>query len=280
MKIKTLARCLIVTVTATTAASALASSPEQDRAAFQHYFEARFPNVKLDDFVNGANALDAALRAQWEQIMQFPPYTFAVDAGKDLFAKPLADGRHYADCFDNGGIGIRQTYPRFDAKTGEVVTLESAINACRVAHGSKPLPWGKGDIAALSAYMTSTSDGKRFDVKIPDDPRARAAYEDGKQMFYSRRGQLNFSCASCHVQLVGEHLRAQTVSPALGMVAAFPVYRSTWGDMGTLDRRFSGCFLKVRAQPLPAQSRSYRDLEYFLTYMSNGLPVAGPGARP
>jgi sulfur-oxidizing protein SoxA len=50
--------------------------------------------------------------------------------------------------------------------------------------------------------------------------------------------------------------------------------------MGTLDRRFGGCNRNVRAKPFKAQSVTYRDLEYFLTYMSNGLPVAGPGSRP
>lgn len=275
-----LAAAMVSMITATTAVAETATTPEQDRVALQRYYAGMLPGVKPDDFVTGSVALDPALRTQWEDIMQFPPFTFAVDHGKDLFQQPLADGKHYADCFDNGGIGIRQTYPRFDEKTGQVVTLESAINACRVEHGDKPLAPERGDLAAISAYMASTSEGKRFDVKVPDDPRALAAYEDGKRVFYARRGQLNFSCASCHVQLAGKHLRLQVVSPALGMVSQFPIYRSSWGEMGTLDRRFSECFEQVRAMPLPAQSEEYRNLEYFLTYMSNGLPVAGPGAQP
>lgn len=276
----TLAWGLIAVATVVTTTTALASTPQQDQKKFQNYFKAKFPDVKFDNFVNGSAAIDAGIRAQWKSIMEFPPYTFALAHGKDLFNQPLADGQHYASCFDHGGTGIRQTYPRFDTATGQVVTLVSAIQACRQKHGDAPLPPNKGDIAAIAAYMASTSDGKRFDIKIPDDPRALAAYENGKRVFYTRRGQLNFSCASCHLHISGKHLRAQTVSPALGMFAAFPVYRSKWGDLGTIDRRISGCFLKVRAQPLPAQSTAYRDLEYFITYMSNGLPVAGPGARP
>ncbi len=256
------------------------ASPAQDQKAFQNHFRQVFPEIKFDDFVNGSYALDAGMRAQWQDIMQFPPYSFAVETGKDLFEKPLADGKHYADCFEHGGIGIRQTYPRFDTKTGQVMTLESAINSCRRVHGDKPLPWEKGDLAAISAYMASTSDGKHFDIKVPDDALAQAAYDKGKEIFYSRRGQLNFSCASCHIQNAGRHLRSEVLAPALGIVASFPLYRSKWGDMGTLDRRFSECYVQVRAKPLPAQSEDYRDLEYFLTYMSNGLPVAGPGARP
>ena len=40
-----------------------------------------------------------------------------------------------------------------------------------------------------------------------------------------------------------------------------------------------GCNKQVRAKPFPAQSEEYRALEYFHTYMRNGLAVNGPGAR-
>jgi sulfur-oxidizing protein SoxA len=36
----------------------------------------------------------------------------------------------------------------------------------------------------------------------------------------------------------------------------------------------------VRGVPLEAQSDEYRDVDYYLSYMSNGLPISGPGARP
>lgn len=256
------------------------TSPKQDLQAFRDYFKQRLPGVKADDYVNGPYSVDAGLRAQWKQVMQFPPFEFAVDDGKELFERPFKNGKSYADCFPNGGIGIRQNYPKFDTRTGQVVTLELAINQCRERNGEEPLPYNKGKIAALSAYMASTSQGKRLNVDIPDDPRALAAYRKGKEFFYSRHGQLGFSCASCHAQQAGQHIRAEPLAPAMGIVAAFPVYRSTWGYVGTLHWRFTGCLGLVRAKPFPAQSETYRDLEYFLSYMSNGLPVAGPGARP
>lgn len=256
------------------------ATPADDLQAFQAYFKQRFPQVPFDDYVNGPYALDQGMRAQWQAILQFPPYDFALDEGKRLFDTPFRNGKRYADCFPHGGIGIRQNYPYFDTASGEVVTLELAINRCREANGEPALPYKKGQIAALAAYMASTSRGRRFAIRIPDDPRALAAYQRGKRFFYTRRGQLNFSCASCHVQNPGKHLRGDVLAPALGLVASFPIYRSKWGSMGTLDRRFAGCNRQVRAEPFAAQSAEYRDLEYFLTYMSNGLPVAGPGARP
>jgi sulfur-oxidizing protein SoxA len=32
--------------------------------------------------------------------------------------------------------------------------------------------------------------------------------------------------------------------------------------------------------PLDPQDDEYRNLEYYLSYLSNGLPISGPGARP
>ena len=256
------------------------TDPAADQKAFQASFRDRFPQVPFADFANGPYAVNASMRKQWEEIMQFPPYDFALDEGKTAFETPFANGKSYGDCFPNRGIGIRQDYPYFDTKSGEVVTLDGAINRCREANGEKPLPYQVGMMASITAYMAETSRDKPFNIKIPDDPRALAAYEDGKEYFYTRRGQLNFSCASCHVGAAGQRLRGDILAPAIGILAAFPIYRSDWGSMGTIDRRFTSCSVQMRSEPLPPQDRSYRDLEYFLSYMGNGVPVSGPGTRP
>jgi len=202
-----------------------------------------------------------------------------ISKGEELFNKPFANGKTYASCFKNGGIAIRQNYPYFDTSKGEVITLELAINQCRQANGEKKLKWKKGAIADISAYMAYTSRGQTINIVIPDDPRAVAAYERGKKHFYAKRGQLNMACADCHKFYSGKRIRADLLSPALGHVTHFPVYRSKWGGLGTLHRRYAGCNKQVRAKPFKAQSAEYRALEYFHTYMSNGLDVNGPGAR-
>jgi sulfur-oxidizing protein SoxA len=257
-----------------------AVDPKADFKAFRDYFTKLFPKVLLDDFVNGPYSMDADLRKQWKAIDEFPPYEFAVEKGKEMFATPFKDGKTYGDCFQNKGIGIRQNYPYFDAKSGQVITLDLALNQCREANGEKPFDYTKDEMAALTAYMAFTSRGKRFDIKIPNDPRALAAYKNGEEYFYTRRGQLNFSCASCHVQSPGNHIRTEVLAPALGIVAALPIYRSEWGGMGTTSRRFTSCNSQVRGVPLKPEDEAYRNVEYFLSYMSNGLPISGPGARP
>ncbi len=256
------------------------ADPEADRQALVEFYQARFPNVEWQEFANGLYAFDENAREQWLEMEDFPPYEIAVEDGEEFFNTPFANGNAYADCFVDGGIGIRQHYPQFDSSTGEVITLELAINQCREANDEVPLAWLEGELAAISAYMSYTSRGNTIDVRVSsDDPRALAAYEAGKRFYYSRRGQLNFACSSCHGESAGLSLRADRLSTTLGQATHWPVYRSKWGDVGTLHKRFRECNEQVRARAFEAQSVEFRNLEYFLTFMSNGLELNGPATR-
>ena len=256
------------------------ATPQEDLAEFRAYFKNRFPNTPFNDYINGVYSIDAASREQWEEIEEFPPYELNISKGEELYNKPFANGKTYADCFVNGGIGIAERYPFFDSASGKVITLEATINACRKSNGEEPLGWQKGAIADISAYMHYTARGNIINIQVPsDDAAALAAYERGKNHFYAKRGQLNMACADCHVYFSGNKIRADLLSPALGQVTHFPVYRSKWGGIGTLHRRYGGCNKQVRAKPYKPQSDEYSALEYFHTYMSNGLESNGPGAR-
>ncbi|BBB30182.1 sulfur oxidation c-type cytochrome SoxA [Neptunomonas japonica] len=255
-------------------------NPEADRMALQNFFKKRFPDAELADYVNGIYAVDADSRAQWEELESFPPYEFDVEEGERLFKTAFANGKGYADCFENGGVGIRQNFPYWNKEAGTVKTLEQEINECRESNGEKPLKWGKGPIAQVSAYMAWTSRDNVFDIKIPEgDDGALAAYLEGKKFFYTKRGQLNLSCANCHLQGSNVRIRADLAGPALGHTSHFPVFRSKWGELGTLHRRYKGCHKDSRSKPLDMQHETFRNLEYFQTYMSNGLVVNGPGSR-
>lgn len=255
------------------------ASPEQDLKDFRAYFQKRFPGVDLDDFGNGVYAIDQASREQWEAIEEFPPYELDLEKGEAIWKKTFKNGKSLADCLPGGENGIRQNYPMYDAKAKTIRTLEGDINACLEANGEKSLGWEKGDIAAVSAYLAYKSRGKKMNVKTPKTADELAWYERGKHHFYAKRGQLNLACANCHVDQAGMMIRADLLSPALGHVTHFPTYRSKWGGLGTLHRRYGGCNQQVRAKPFKAQSDEYKALEYFHSYMSNGIAVNGPGSR-
>lgn len=247
-----------------------------DRRAFVEYYQQRFPHVVADDFVLGVYAIDRALAAQYAEINEFPPYEFALDEGAELVQIPFANGSSLLDCLRLDERGVHQ-YPYYDVTSARVVTLPFAINECRERNGERPLSYREGTLTKILAHLNHAARGTRRDVAPPGTPAAQAAYAAGKAYFHLKRGQLNLSCADCHVTAAGRHLREQTLAPLLGAVNHYPVYGLTWGALGTLHQRFVGCLEQVRADAEYPQSRAYRELEYFLALMSNGLPMTGPG---
>jgi L-cysteine S-thiosulfotransferase len=258
----------------------LYATPEQDQAEFRKHYQQVFPKLKLTDYANGIYAIDDIARQSWLAIEEFPPYETAIEQGEKLFNTAFSNGKHYADCLPHKGLGITNQYPKWSGTQGEVITLAKAINGCRANQQEAVLPYEKGDMVNLLAYLAYTSRGKIIHVTIPkDDPRALSAYEQGKAFYYQRQGQLNFSCATCHVQNAGKRLRSELLSASLGHTNNWPTYRLKWGEMGSLHRRFAECLTQIKAEPLPEQSVEFRNLEYFLSYMGNGVPLSGPSTR-
>ncbi len=255
------------------------AGPQEDLLAYQKYFKKKFPNLSSVDLSNGMYNFNKDKREQWEEIMSFPPYEIAIDAGEELFAKPFKNGNTYADCFEKGGIAIAHTYPRFNQQLGKVTTLAGLINDCRVKNGEKPLPYLKGKLASILAYMAETSRGKAISVEVPNDAAALAAYEDGKRIYFTRRGPRAFACYHCHWEAAGSKIRGNELSTAIGQATHFPVYRSKWGGMGTIQRRYKGCMKNIGAKPLKQQTEAMNNLEYFHTFLSNGIPMNAPGSR-
>lgn len=248
------------------------ATPEQDRKDALEYFKHKFPNVKFEDYVHGAFIYSPDAYAQYQAIMEFPPYASVIEQGKKMWETPFKNGKTYASCFPNGAKNIAGLYPYFDDQLGKVVTFEMAINACRKANGEPEYVYGDAKtMGTLTAYARTLSDGMKMDIKVKG-PKAEEAYEHGKHQFFARRGQLNFSCATCHVQNAGNLLRTEYLSPALGQATHWPVFRG--GDnLVTLQTRYVGCNKQVRAVPFKPGSTEYNDLEYFHSYISNGLPM-------
>ena len=271
-------RILVPIIAALLLQQAATAGPEDDRLAFTAFFEARFPDIPVAEYANGIYAIDSDAREQWLDIEDFPPYEFTIDEGEELWQEVFTDGKTYTDCFTQQTGDIRPQYPLFDDDSGEVATLALAINNCRALHDQPLLAYEGEDITAITAYLAFEARGNALDIRV-DGVGALAAYETGKRFYYTKRGQLNFSCSDCHGISSGQYVRADRLSAGLGHPTHFPVYRSKTGSMVSLHQRFSGCVRDVRATPFELQSSEFRNLEYFLTYMSNGFEVNGPGAR-
>ena len=248
------------------------AAPEDDRMAFLRAYQERFPGIGVEQYVHGALMVSPDALAQFDSIMEFPPFQAELDRGKVLWETPFSNGRTYADCFPDGGRNVAGNYPKFDPAARKLITFEMALNACRKANGEPEYRYGdRSTMGVLVAHARSLSDGMRMNIKVEGE-LARARYEQGKQFYYTRIGQLNFSCASCHLAQAGRILRTEVISPTVGQATHWPVFRA--GDnLNTLHIRLRRCMEQMRAVPFAAGSEELNDLEYFLSYQSNGLPL-------
>ena len=149
-------------------ALSVSAGPVEDQAAFQKYYENKFPNTPVMDFQNGVYSILPEAREQWESIEEFPPYEIAIENGEKLYHSKFANGKSLADCFGPEGA-VRGQYPFWDKDRGMVITMERAVNECREANGEKPYGWKKGKIADVTAYMSFNSRGQEVKVEIPSD---------------------------------------------------------------------------------------------------------------
>ncbi len=126
-------------------------------------------------------------------------------------------------------------------------------------------------MGTVTAYARTLSDGMQVNVKV-EGAGALAKYEQGKKFYFTRIGQYNFACASCHMANAGKILRTEILSPTVGQTTHWPVFRA--GDnLNTLHMRYRRCMEQMRAAPFPAGSEELNNLEYFQSYLSNGLPM-------
>jgi sulfur-oxidizing protein SoxA len=172
--------------------------------------------------------------------------------------------------------GVATRYPRIDPGAARLVNLEGRINLCRVRHQeAAPLPYESDELLALTAYVAYQSRGLPVDVNV--NWQNRTHFDRGRALYYRRMGQMNLACAHCHERNWGRKLLAETISQGHGN--EYPAYRLEWQTMGSLHRRFRSCLYGIRAEMLPAGSPEYVDLELFLAWRAQGLPVGTPGVR-
>ncbi len=248
------------------------AGPEEDRQTLLNHYKTRFPDIRFEEYVHGALAFNPDAKAQYDSVMEFPPFVGEVEKGEKLWKAPFRNGKTYADCLPNGGKMIAGAYPVFDEARGKVVTFEDRLNQCRVANGEVAYDLSdRKTMGVLSAYARGLSDGMRMSIKV-EGAGALKAYEDGKKTFYARLGQLNFSCASCHVDNVGNKLRSEFLSMAVGHATHWPVFRAGT-DLTTLQARYELCFTLMRHVADPLGSERMNNLEYFHSYQSNGLEL-------
>lgn len=173
-------------------------------------------------------------------------------------------------------VGVAATYPKWNDGAEEVRTLQMQMNDCRENRmGAEPWKYDAGTAINVEAMITSQSRGMPVNVAI--DGPAQATWEAGKDLYYTRTGQLELSCASCHEENYGNYIRADHLSQ--GQINGFPVYRLKNAKLNGAHSRFKGCVRDTRAETYATGSPEFVALELYVKSRGNGLSVEGPSVR-
>lgn len=203
-----------------------------------------------------------------------------VDQGAELWRTPAGtEGKSCGTCHGEPAAmkGVATRYPAFDAALGRLMNLETRIQNCRTTHqsGAPSLAYESQELLALTTLVTYQSRGLPMSVAI--DGPAQEAFARGEQRFHRPQGQLGISCAQCHVENWGKRMRGDTVSQ--GYATGFPAYRLEWETLGSSHRRLRACFNGVRAEPFPPGSPEFIELELYLAWRADRLPIETPALR-
>jgi sulfur-oxidizing protein SoxA len=207
------------------------------------------------------------------------PAMVFVDLAIDTWNEPMgAKGESCAGCHEGPETmaGLRAVTPRVDEKSGKLMIVEDYINAC-VTERMGLEKWGvtSSDMKNMLSLISLQSRGMPVNVAI--DGAAAPYWEQGKEIYYTRYGQLEMSCANCHEDNYGQYIRADHLSQ--GQVNGFPTYRLKDAGVLSAQQRFVGCVRDTRAETFKAGSDEFKALELYVASRGNGLSVEGVSVR-
>ena len=207
------------------------------------------------------------------------PGMIFVDKGLDLWSKVEgSNNKSCASCHDDASEfkGLRTVMPRWNESANALWSLEDHVNNCRTEQmGADPLKWGGAPMDSIIAVISLQSRGMPMNVKI--DGEVTSVWELGKELFYTRVGQLDMACSNCHEDNYGIMIRADHLSQ--GQINGFPTYRLKNAKLNSIHARFKGCMKNIRATPYKVGGDEFRALELYVASRGNGLSSEAPSVR-
>jgi sulfur-oxidizing protein SoxA len=188
------------------------------------------------------------------------------------------EGNSCASCHDGpeSMAGVRAVYPKWNDAAEEVRTMAMQVNGCRTEQmGAEEWKYDGSDMLAMEGLLASVSRGMPIDVAI--DGPAQSMWEMGRDIYYTRFGQLDLSCANCHEDNYGNNIRADHLSQ--GQINGFPTYRLKNAKLNGVQSRFRGCIRDTRAETYGVGVEEMIALELYVASRGNGLSVEGPSVR-
>jgi sulfur-oxidizing protein SoxA len=234
----------------------------------------------FDEVLSGWLYRTVETRALEADSFQNPGMLYVERGGEIWNTVEGAAGKSCASCHGDAAesmAAVGATYPKWDADAKRPINVELQIDKCRVNNmQAEAYKFDAAEQRALTTFIKHQSLGKPVELDLSQG-ELQSWWEKGKEVYYTRTGQLNLSCASCHEENNGKYIRADHLSQ--GNVNGFPTYRFNTGGMVSLHNRYRGCIRDTRAEFPAAFSDELMALEVYTTWRGTGLSVETPAVR-
>ncbi len=243
-----------------------------------------------------------AAQSRFEQYQKMvgedSPAELFVLVGADLWRKkqgPKNASLERCDLGKGPGVvkGAYAAMPRYFKDTGRVEDPETRVLHCMMTLQGRDRkealkrPFGNADkpseMEYLMAFLAFESRGYKINPGM-SHPLEKRAYDLGKQLFFTRTGLWDFSCASCH-GTEGLRIRMSDLpvlskpGPARAAMSTWPAYRVSNSQMKTMQWRINNCYRQMRTPEPNWGSELVNSMHMYLMVTAKGATYAGPGTK-
>lgn len=235
----------------------------------------------LSEVISGYEFRIPSTQETQDDEFQNPGYLLMDEAAEIWETADGAKGMACSDCHGDAADsmkGVGATYPKHTEQGDRRAfrNVENQINFCRTERmEAEPWKYDKPEMLGMTVLIRNVDNGEPVNVSIAGD--AEEYFELGKEIYYTRYGQLDLACSHCHEDNYGNYIRADHLSQ--GQINGFPTYRMKWQGLGSTHRRFKGCMDNIRAEPFERGGKEFLALELYTAWRGQSLPVETPAVR-
>jgi len=140
------------------------------------------------------------------------------------------------------------------------------------------------DMEDLTAFIANKSSGMKIQPQL-SHPKEQEAAAIGREIFFRRAGQFDFSCATCHAE-PGKRIRLQGLpdlstpgKQAQETMGSWPTYRVSQSQLRTMQHRLWDCFRQQRWPVLDYASDGTTAIHLFLNVQAAGGEITVPSIK-
>lgn len=231
------------------------------------------------------------------------PGLFVIDQGEAAFHEKRGPNNVSLEKCDFGlGAGVLEgayaQMPRYFEDSDRVEDVESRLVTCMVnlqgfdrddfkapkdVYSNHKGGEDNNDLEAMAAYVAYQSNGMKINPPL-DHEQEKVSRDAGEEIFFTRHGTMDFSCATCHAQdkkriRLQDLVNVHNEDDIQATMTTWPTYRVSHGRVRNMQHRMWDCNWQMRLPDIGYGSDAAVALISFLKYQAKDGVYTIPGMK-